>query len=149
MNSITKPEEIMLQQLHPDLQCIFIEVLKTLQYRIAKSTIRTEKQQAEFVAKGVSKTMMSYHLPRVFKELNNKKYVCAIDILPLFENSVIDYTDIGAFCFYAGFIMCVADMLYSKGVITHRLRWGGDWNKNYRTLDEKLKDYGHFELVLI
>lgn len=149
MNILTKPEEIMLQQLHPDLQCIFLEVLKTLQYRIASSTIRTKEQQAIFVANGVSKTLNSYHLPRVFKELGNKEYVCAIDILPLFENSIIDYKDTGAFCFYAGFIMCTADMLYSKNIITHRLRWGGDWNNNYRTLDEKLKDYGHFELVLV
>jgi peptidoglycan L-alanyl-D-glutamate endopeptidase CwlK len=32
-----------------------------------------------------------------------------------------------------------------KGIL---LRWGGDWNMDGRTTDNKFDDLGHFELVL-
>ena len=34
----------------------------------------------------------------------------------------------------------------SKGI---EITWGADWNKNYLVSDEKFKDLGHFELVLL
>lgn len=146
--NFTKQEEEMINKLHPDLRLIIITAAFFISIRIAKSTIRTEQEQAEFVKKGLSKTMESYHLPRTFPEFGNKAFVCAFDGLPLFEGGKIDYNDVGAFCYFAGFIMATADFLFREGKITHKLRWGGDWNKNHRTNDERFKDLGHFEMIL-
>lgn len=146
--NFSKQEEEMISKLHPDLRLIIVTAAFFISFRIAQSTIRTKEQQAEFVKKGLSKILNSMHLPRPFPEYGNKELVCAFDGLPLFEGGKIDYNDLGAFCYFAGFIMGTAAFLFREGKITHKLRWGGDWNKNYRTNDEKFKDLGHFEMIL-
>jgi hypothetical protein len=45
------------------------------------------------------------------------------------------------FCLLAGFVLCTAQRMGIK------LRWGGDWNGNLDTRDEKFRDLGHFEIV--
>lgn len=137
---------ILLSQCHPDLQIIIKEVSTTLNIGVATSTIRTEEQQKEFVSKGLSKTLNSKHLKRKLKGYLYP-YSCAVDFIPLVGNKV-DYSDTNIFCVYAGYIMAVANMLYSKGDITHKIRWGGDWNNNFKTTDETLKDFTHIELVM-
>jgi peptidoglycan L-alanyl-D-glutamate endopeptidase CwlK len=72
----------------------------------------------------------------------------AIDIAPYcLETKGIDWDDSESFVFMAGYVKRVADELFKSGQIHHRLRWGGDWNMNGRTVDEKFRDYPHFELI--
>ena len=50
--------------------------------------------------------------------------------------------------YVAGLIMSCADELYDKLVISHKLRWGANWDSDgIIALDQKLDDYPHFELV--
>jgi peptidoglycan L-alanyl-D-glutamate endopeptidase CwlK len=50
--------------------------------------------------------------------------------------------------YLAGVIMTVADLLLEEGEISHRLRWGGNWDGDGTLLvDQNLKDMPHFELV--
>ncbi|WP_232367585.1 M15 family metallopeptidase domain-containing protein [Alteromonas pelagimontana] len=51
-----------------------------------------------------------------------------------------------AFAVFAGFVQCVARQLYAEGKITHLVRWGGDWDMDGQTLDQKFNDLPHFEL---
>jgi peptidoglycan L-alanyl-D-glutamate endopeptidase CwlK len=44
--------------------------------------------------------------------------------------------------------MGIADILFSKGIITHRIRYGGDWNQNKRVSDDQFGDYVHFEIII-
>ena len=53
----------------------------------------------------------------------------------------IDWNDKKRFALFAGFVLGIAA---TKGI---RLRWGGDWNMNYITLDNRFDDLPHFELV--
>ncbi len=59
----------------------------------------------------------------------------------------LDWSDTGAFYLLAGWVLCTADRLYQEGVITHRIRYGGDWNGNHATKDQNFHDLPHFELV--
>lgn len=60
----------------------------------------------------------------------------AIDVAPY----PLDWNDSLAFARLAGYILAVAD---SKGI---PLRWGGDWNSNGKSKDERFLDLVHFEL---
>lgn len=60
----------------------------------------------------------------------------AVDLAPY----PVDWKDALAFARLAGYVQATADDL---GI---RIRWGGDWNDNGRTRDERLVDAPHFEL---
>ena len=65
----------------------------------------------------------------------------AVDILPYFDQgNPYDWDEHLAFARLAGTLFAVA---FSMGV---KIRWGGDWNQNNRSNDERLLDLGHFEL---
>ena len=49
-----------------------------------------------------------------------------------------------------GHINGVAEMLYKQGGITHKLRWGGNWDMDGEILiDQSFDDRPHVELIKI
>jgi len=48
--------------------------------------------------------------------------------------------------YIAASLVMIADSLYEKGVITHKLRWGGNWDKDGDLADNTLYDRPHVEL---
>jgi peptidoglycan L-alanyl-D-glutamate endopeptidase CwlK len=87
--------------------------------------VRTIEEQKINVARGKSWTMKSKHLEGK-----------AVDLAPW----PVNWNDTEMFCVLAGVMRAVAHI---AGV---RLRWGGDWNQNSSTTDERNRDYGHFEI---
>jgi len=61
----------------------------------------------------------------------------AMDLAPY----PIDWNDLERFAVLAGVIRAVA---YSHGV---QIRWGGDWDRDDETVDERFRDLCHFEIV--
>lgn len=50
--------------------------------------------------------------------------------------------------FIAGVLMSCAEELYEKGEITHKLRWGGNWDRDSIIIhDQSFDDLPHFELI--
>ncbi|WP_454676501.1 M15 family metallopeptidase [Achromobacter marplatensis] len=111
---------------HPDL----IEVVKlAIQHTALDFTVvegvRTLAQQREYVTKGASQTMNSYHLPQA-DGLGH-----AVDLAPLVRG-VIPWSDWQAFADLAGVVKaCAAEL----GV---PVEWGGDW--------KSFKDGPHFQI---
>lgn len=68
---------------------------------------------------------------------HNRLPSLAVDIAPY----PVDWNDTARFARLFGFIERIAQ---EKGI---RIRWGADWNGNYRTKDERLVDMPHIELV--
>ena len=123
---------------HKDLQVIFEEVVKTFDCSIIEGH-RGEKAQEEAFKKGLSKL----HYP---KSKHNSSPSMAVDAnqYPIdWKNKRVNYDII----FFAGYVMGVAQKLFEVGEITHKVRWGGDWNQNKRVSDETFLDFPHFELV--
>lgn len=81
-----------------------------------------------------------------FKEGKSKKHwpnskhnslpSMAVDIAPY----PIDWKDTARFARLFGYLERIAQEMQIP------IRWGGDWNNNYRTTDEKLIDMPHIEL---
>lgn len=113
------------KQFHPALKLLMEKAIETspLDFTIIE-TVRTKEQQALNVKKGVSKTMLSRHIPAT----NKSGYSEAVDIAPY----PIDWSDIERFKQLAIHIKKTADLLGIK------IEWGGDW--------KTFKDYPHWQL---
>ena len=48
--------------------------------------------------------------------------------------------------YIAASLVMVAEMLYLEGLISHKLRWGGNWDKDGDLADNKLVDRPHVEI---
>ncbi len=74
---------------------------------------------------------------RFGQSLHNRSPSAAIDVAPW----PVDWSDRGRFYLFAGRVLQLAD---DMGI---RIRYGGDWDQDGRTTDQKLDDLVHFELL--
>lgn len=119
-----------LEKVHPKLVAICTDAIKIMDFKVLDG-VRTVEEQRINVARGKSWTMNSKHL------IQPDGFSHAVDLAPF----PIVWKDTEEFCVLAGVMRALA---FEHGV---RLRWGGDWNQNDSTLDERSRDYGHFEIV--
>jgi len=128
------------------LVSVLKEVVKHYDITILEG-LRTEDRQRELMAKGASKTMKSKHLEGMAADVSpypipnwedvNEFIFMAGDVSPY---PIPNWEDVNEFIFMAGRIRQEADRL---GV---PIRWGGDWDRDDRTADNKFNDYVHFEI---
>lgn len=76
---------------------------------------------------------------------HNKHPSWAVDALPYEPEEDIDWKDYERFCYFAGCVMTTAKRLLQEGKISHKLRWGRDWDSDTNLKEEKFLDYPHFE----
>ncbi|OOH91844.1 peptidase M15 [Pasteurellaceae bacterium 15-036681] len=88
--------------------------------------VRSKAKQKRLYIQGATKTMNSRHLTGH-----------AIDIVPY----PVDWNDLEKFGKLAKAMFAAANELKIP------IRWGGDWNRNGRSDDEKFYDGPHFELL--
>lgn len=120
-----------LAEAHPDLQKVFNEVIKHWDCQVVDGA-RTIEEQKKNMARGVSKTMHSKHLPQADGTAH------AVDVVPY----PIDWKDLNRMYAFGGFVLAIAQTL---GV---RLRWGADWDSDKDFKDHTFIDLPHFEIVL-
>lgn len=121
----TSLERINNPKFHPKLKQLLLEAIKTspIDFTVIE-TVRTVEQQKKNVAKGVSKTMRSRHIPET-----NKSHLCeAFDIAPY----PLNWQDTKRFDELGKHILVTANKLNIK------LTWGKNW--------KTLVDYPHWEL---
>lgn len=116
------------------LRGVHSDLVKVANLAISKSDIdfkviegvRSKDRQAYLFKQGATKTMNSRHLTGH-----------AIDIVPV----PLDWKNSDSF-------KKVADAMFSASKeLKIPIRWGGDWNRNGRSDDEKFYDGPHFELL--
>ena len=91
---------------------------------------RNQEDQEEMYEQGRSQL-------RYPKSKHNSLPSKAVDVAPY----PIDWNDRERFTLFAGFVLGTAETMGVK------LRWGGDWNRNWETADNSFDDLVHFELV--
>jgi len=75
----------------------------------------------------------------------------AIDVSPYLPDVKIDGNNqkhLKYFYHFSGIVLGVAEMLLDSGEITHRVKWGGDWDMDDNMDDQKFNDLYHYELVM-
>lgn len=123
-----------LEGVQPDLVAVVKRAIElTTQDFTVVEGVRSIEQQRRNVAKGVSKTMHSYHL------VHEDGYGHAVDLYPYCNDSVQCDAPLSRFREIKDAMFAAAKEL---GV---RLTWGADWNHNGRTDDERFVDDPHFQ----
>ena len=107
---------------------LFEEVVKKFDCMVLEGH-RGQKAQDEAYLKGNSKV-------RFPNGKHNKSPSIAVDVAPY----PIDWEDRDRFHYFGGYVLGVAAQMGLK------IRWGGDWDMDTKTKDNKFDDLVHFEI---
>lgn len=128
--------------LHPDLQKVCRELIKYVDFTVVEGHRDEARQQSAFRS-GASTVQWP-------NSKHNKRPSEAVDIAPWSKDlRGIDWEDVAAISNLIGRFQQIADQLLISGEISHEIRWGGDWDRDGRTRDQKFMDYVHVELVAL
>lgn len=118
-----------LAQCHPDLQRLFEDVIQYVDCTVLCGHRGRDEQEKAF-EEGKSKAR--------FGESPHNAYPSnAVDVVPY----PIDWNDRERFAHFAGFVK-------GRGVaLGVNVLWGGDWDNDGKTTDERFSDMPHYELV--
>lgn len=115
-------------ELHPKLQAVVDEAIKSVDFVILDAQRGRAEQEKAFKA-GNSKAHFG-------QSAHNYIPAVALDLCP----SPIDFNDAAKFRSIAKTVMAAAKKLDIP------IRWGGDWDMDGDWKDERFLDWGHFEL---
>lgn len=132
INSATK-----LRACHSDLYKLFWRVIETFDHTVIEGRRGREKQE-EYFAEGKSRV-------RWPNGKHNGYPSEAVDAAP-YLNGEISW-DPRHCLHFAGFVLGIAEEMRRRGEISHRIRWGGDWDMdNEAVTDQGFQDLVHFEI---
>jgi len=137
-----KTSKSRLSTCHRDLQIIMNESIKItdVDFGIAEGHRSIEKQQ-QYFKEGKSKIDGINR-----KSKHNYSPSLAVDIYPYFDNGA--KWDNESLSYLSGIIHAVSEILFQSRRITHKIRWGGNWDMDgVILLDQSFDDRPHFELV--
>jgi len=128
---------------HRDLQAICNEVIRYIDFSVLEGARSLETQQKYFrdgktKIDGINKISKHQHFPSM-----------AVDIAPYPIDFRNGSKSKARFYFLAGMMYQASEDLYRKGLISHKLRWGGDWDGDKEFYDQSFDDLPHFELVVV
>lgn len=133
-----------LSQCHVDLQLIAEESLKvsSMDFGVSEGH-RTIEKQLEYYRTGRSKVDGIK-----IKGKHNYQPSLAIDIYAYIPGKPKLAFNISNLAYLGGVLTATAKRLLNEGKITHRLRWGANWDGDGEILtDQRFQDMPHFELV--
>lgn len=123
---------------HPDLQRLFNEVIKDFDCTVIFGHRTPEEQQALYAQGRTKPGRIVTYKDGVTKLSKHNEYpALAVDVTPY----PIVWADTNRMYYFAGVVMATARRL---GL---RVRWGGDWDNDTLTSDERFVDLPHFELA--
>ena len=129
MYKYSKSSELQLASCHIDLQLIFRSILHSIDHTIIEG-YRDQVTQEQYFKEGKSKV----HYP---DGKHNKTPSMAVDVAPY----PVNWNNLNRFYFFGGYVKKTAEILGIK------IRWGGDWDSDTLTDDQKFNDLPHFELI--
>lgn len=119
-----------------------MEVVKEFDCSII-SGLRGEQEQNELFRQGLSQKRWpnSKHNFCDSRETSESPEQTAISLAVDAAPYPINWSDKELFVLFGGYVLATGTRL------SHPIRWGGDWNRDFRVKDENFRDLGHFELM--
>jgi len=146
MYSFGRKSKEQLDTCHPDIQMILSEVIKYYDFSVLEG-LRSDERQLQLFNDGKSKLngvdIKSRHQDR------GDGVSMAVDIMPYkkgtnaFSGAIADKN---RFYFLMGMIRMISSQMFEEGLITHKVRFGLDWDSDDRFDDQSFNDLPHFEL---
>lgn len=135
---------------HPDIIVILNECIKYYDFSVIYG-IRTLEEQQKMFAEGHSTLDGINQKSRHQGEMLNGELVSmAVDVVP-YKKGIDPFEDNeknrARFYVMMGMIKAIAARLLSEGKITHRVRFGMDWDGDDMYNDQTFDDLPHLELV--
>ena|SRR5664279_4441281 len=118
---------------HKDLITLFLVVGKVYDCTVIDS-YRTKAEQELKFKQGLSQV----HYP----SNHNCQPAFAVDVAP-YEMNHIDW-DLKQCIFFAGYVMGIAQLMFDRKEITHKIYSGVDWDSDHDINDTKFTDATHF-----
>jgi peptidoglycan L-alanyl-D-glutamate endopeptidase CwlK len=145
---------------HVDLQKICKEAIKHFDFYVDIGHRSIEDQYLYFT-KGrefidgkweiVNESLVITYLDgRENKSKHNEYPSMAVDIYPFpypEKRPIQQEREMYRFYYLAGIMTCISNQLYNNKEISHKLRWGGDFDGDQKFYNNKFLDCPHFELV--
>ena len=131
-----KESQRKLETCHDDIQMIMNEAIKILDISILEGH-RPKDVQNDLFSKGLTKVKYP-------DGKHNTTPSMAVDAVPY----PVDWKDYSRFYWMAGICVGIAHELYEEGHIGHKLRYGGDWDRDGDIRDQKFNDLPHLELYV-
>jgi len=137
---------IHLSQAHPDFTSIAEELIKIIDFSTDNSH-RNKRYQDQAFAAGRSKVQFP-------NSKHNTSPSNAIHFNPwpiMWPDNLYELDPekaakmLGRFYLLSGIVIGVSSQLYNQGIISTRIRWGGDWDGDGDILDQTFDDLTHFE----
>jgi len=128
-----------LDQCHIDLQIIFEELINFYDCTILEGH-RSEERQAELFRTG--KSMVEFPNSK-----HNAEPSMAVDVAPYPVNWSNKPKNLARYYQMSGAVLALVEKLLDEKRITHKVRYGGDWNSSQSFDDQSFDDLVHFELV--
>lgn len=129
---------------HEDIQTILNELIKYYDFSVIEGH-RTLEIQQKYFSEGKSK------LDGVKKKSKHQEYPSmAVDIMPYkkltnaFSGKELDNR---RFYLMMGMVKAISLKLYEDGKISHKVRFGLDWDSDNTFTDQTFHDLPHFELI--
>lgn len=152
MPKYSKKSSQELSTCNSDLQKVFNIVIKFFDCTILYGN-RSRELQFELFKQGRSKVdgkwvVVDKKLVVTDKDgytnLSKHNYIPseAVDAIPY----PLNWGDTNRMRYFAGFVVGIAQYLYSIGEISHRIKWGGDWDSDTDLSDQNFNDLVHFEI---
>ena len=140
--NFSKTSNKRLSTCHQDLQLIFNEAINVsrVDFGVAEGH-RSIEDQFKYFSQGKSR------IDGINKKgKHNYSPSLAIDIYAYVNGKASWEKD--SLNYLAGLVIGISEMLYKQDKITHKLRWGGNWNRDGIILaDQSFDDLPHFELI--
>lgn len=148
------------ETLHSDLRSILDEVIKTCTVDFSLTEgYRSSEVQFDYYRRGRElrpdgswvvvdrkKVITNIDGHNVLGKHNHNPSL-AVDIMVYVKGKPQLSYDAQHLAYIAGAMMFAADKLYSQGLISHKLRWGGNWDRDGDLTNQNFFDMPHFELI--
>lgn len=141
MYNFGKVSKDRLNTCHNDLKLIMNTTItiSNIDFGIAEG-YRSTEDQYKYFKEGKSKVDGITKLGK-----HNYKPSLAVDIYIFVDGKAV--WDNEHLSYIAGIIHAVTELLFVQGKITHKIRWGGNFDMDGELLEETFDDRPHFELI--
>lgn len=141
MNRYSENSRAVLETLHPELQLLMRRVLGIHDHSLLQGH-RTEAEHLELMGRTPPVTTVSYS-----GTMHRFRPSLAVDAIPYIPGR--DPWDRGQILFFIGVVKGVAELLFERGLMTHRIRIGADWDNDMdiSQRDTTFFDGPHIELM--